>query len=100
MQNVSDRQDSDEKPPPGGSVVSIDAHPAAWVTGTVTVVGTADSVVEVVEGGAVDGTFRAEVWAAVGDAPGDAQAQPTRARTARVSGTLVFLRATCLPRLG
>lgn len=42
MQKVSDRQESEVNPPPGGTVLRSSVQPAAGLTGVGTVVGTAD----------------------------------------------------------
>lgn len=42
MQKVSDRQESEVNPPPGGTVLRSSAQPGTGLTGVGTVVGTAD----------------------------------------------------------
>lgn len=53
MQKVSDRHESEVKPPPGGSAVNGSVQPGASRTGAGTVVGTADGGPVVVDIGAL-----------------------------------------------
>ena len=95
MQNVFEMHETEVNPPPGGSVVSGDAHPGACRIGANTVVGTADGNSVVV--GPVAGVVGAarvvggDRWAAVGAEAVDAQPAASRADAARqMSGALRF----------
>jgi hypothetical protein len=53
MQKVFERQDSEVKPPPGGTVLRFSVHPVVGLTGVGTVVGMADGVEVGTEDGVV-----------------------------------------------
>jgi hypothetical protein len=107
MQNVSEMHDRDDKPPPGGKVVSVWLQPGAGSAGIGTVVATPDGIVVVVVAGTVvvvavaAGASLAEARPMLGDAGGkNEHPQPATARTARETVRTSRLCATFLPRMG
>ncbi len=100
MQKVSEMQERDVNPPPGGRVVSVGLHPGACRVGMGTVVGTADGGA-VVAGAAlvlvspVDG--REDRWATAGAAEGDEQLQPMSTSTTRQTHPALRLCITWSP---
>jgi hypothetical protein len=104
MQKVLERQETEVKPPPGGSVVSWDAHPGACRIGANTVVGTADGNRVVVGAAAVVVVVTRVVGgdrrAAVGAEAVDAQPAASSADAAKqMSGAFRF-RVTDSPSSG
>jgi hypothetical protein len=103
MQKVSDRQDTEEKPPPGGRVVTAWVQPGTVGGGTGTVVATPEGfvvvVVEVVAG--MVGNFAGDAFPARpgADEPWEHPHRST-ASTATHRGTTSRLVATNLPYLG
>ena len=91
-------QDSEVKPPPGGSVVRTPLQPWAASVGSGTVVGVADggaAVVDVVVGADLFGTCGAGV-AVPEEHPAAATAVTTQARKVRVPVRLFLTDTPCL----